>query len=180
MKKRCFWVNKEEIYIKYHDEEWGVPEHDDDKLFELLVLESFQSGLSWITILKKREDFRKAFDGFDIDCITKYGEDKINELAENEKIIRHKGKIRATITNARVFKEIQKEYSSFNKYIWGFTDGKIIYNEYLTKSELSDKIAEDLKDKGMKFIGSTTVYSYLEAIGIINNHTKDCFKYKAQ
>ena len=178
MKKRCTWVEgKEEIYIKYHDEEWGIAKYDDDILFEMLVLESFQAGLSWITILKKREAFREAFDNFDIKKIIKYNESKVNELLENKNIIRHEGKIRATINNAKVFKEIQKEENSFSNYIWGFTDGKIIKADYKTKSELSDKIAKDLKKKGMKFVGSTTIYSYLESIGIIDNHTKDCFKY---
>ena len=178
MKKRCTWVEgKEEIYIKYHDEEWGIAKYDDDILFEMLVLESFQAGLSWITILKKREAFREAFDNFDIEKIINYDESKVNELLENKNIIRHEGKIRATINNAKVFKEIQKEENSFSNYIWGFTDGKIIKADYKTKSELSDKIAKDLKKKGMKFVGSTTIYSYLESIGIIDNHTKDCFKY---
>ena len=175
-KKRCSWVEgKEEIYIKYHDEEWGVAKYDDDILYEMLVLESFQAGLSWITILKKREAFRKAFDNFDYNKIMNYDENKINELLENEKIIRHRGKIEAAINNAEVFKEIQEEYGSFSDYIWGFTDGEIIKGEYLTKSELSDKIAKELKKKGMKFVGSTIIYSYLESIGIIDNHEKDCF-----
>lgn len=178
MKKRCGWVEgKEEIYLKYHDEEWGVAEYNDEKLFEMLVLESFQAGLSWITILKKRESFRKAFDNFDYNRIENYDENKVNELLENEGIIKNRGKIEATISNARVFKEIQKEYGSFSDYIWGFTDGKVIKAEYLTKSDLSEKISKDLKKKGMKYVGPTTVYSYLEAIGIIDNHTKECFKY---
>lgn len=178
MKKRCSWVEgKEEIYIKYHDEEWGVAKYNDDILFEMLVLESFQAGLSWITILKKREAFKEAFDNFNIEKIINYDESKVHELLENESIIRHEGKIRATINNAKVFKDIQKEEGSFSNYIWGFTDGKIIKAEYKTKSDLSDDIAKDLKKKGMKFVGSTTIYSYLEAIGIIDNHTKDCFRY---
>ncbi|WP_407415689.1 DNA-3-methyladenine glycosylase I [Methanobrevibacter sp.] len=178
MKKRCSWVEgKEEIYIKYHDDEWGVAKYNDDILFEMLVLESFQAGLSWITILKKREAFRESFDEFNIEKIIKYDDSKVNELLENEKIIRHEGKIRAAINNAKVFKEIQKEEGSFSNYIWGFTDGEIIKAEYKTKSDLSDRIAKDLKKKGMKFVGSTTIYSYLESIGIIDNHTKDCFKY---
>ena len=143
----------------------------------MLVLESFQAGLSWITILKKRESFRKAFDNFDYNRIENYDENKVNELLENEGIIKNRGKIEATISNARVFKEIQKEYGSFSDYIWGFTDGKVIKAEYLTKSDLSEKISKDLKKKGMKYVGPTTVYSYLEAIGIIDNHTKECFKY---
>ncbi|WP_296861067.1 DNA-3-methyladenine glycosylase I [uncultured Methanobrevibacter sp.] len=178
MKKRCSWVEgKKEIYIKYHDEEWGVAKYNDDILFEMLVLESFQAGLSWITILKKREAFKEAFDNFNIEKIINYDESKVHELLENESIIRHEGKIRATINNAKVFKDIQKEEGSFSNYIWGFTDGKIIKAEYKTKSDLSDDIAKDLKKKGMKFVGSTTIYSYLEAIGIIDNHTKDCFRY---
>ncbi|MBO5152422.1 MAG: DNA-3-methyladenine glycosylase I [Methanobrevibacter sp.] len=177
-KKRCEWVEgKEEIYIKYHDEEWGIPKYDDKILYEMLVLESFQAGLSWITILKKREAFRKAFDNFELDKIINYDDDKINELLENENIIRHKGKIEAAIVNARVFKEIQKEYGNFSDYIWDFTDGEIIKAEYKTKSELSEKISKELKKKGMKFVGPTIIYSYLESIGIIDNHAKDCFKY---
>ena len=177
-KKRCEWVEgKEEIYLKYHDEEWGVPKYDEDILFEMLILELFQAGLSWITILKKREAFRKAFDNFDIDKIMKYDENKVNELLENEDIIRNKLKINATVNNAQVFREIQKEYGSFSKYIWSYTDGKIIKAEYKTKSELSAKISKDLKKKGMNFVGPTIIYSYLESIGIIDNHTKECFKY---
>ena len=177
-KKRCEWVEgKEEIYLKYHDEEWGVPKYDDDILFEMLILELFQAGLSWITILKKREAFKEAFDNFYIDKIMKYDENKVNELLENENIIRNKLKINATVNNAQVFREIQKEYGSFSKYIWSYTDGKIIKAEYKTKSELSAKISKDLKKKGMKFVGPTIIYSYLESIGIIDNHTKECFKY---
>lgn len=177
-KKRCRWVEgKEDIYIKYHDEEWGIPKYDDKILYEMLVLESFQAGLSWITILKKRESFRKAFDNFELDEIINYGDEKINELLENENIIRHKGKIEAAIVNAKVFKEIQKEYGRFSDYIWSFTNGEIIKAEYKTKSELSEKISKELKKKGMKFVGPTIIYSYLESIGIIDNHAKDCFKY---
>ena len=176
--KRCSWVEgKEEIYIKYHDEEWGIPKYDDKILFEMLVLESFQAGLSWITILKKREAFKEAFDDFDLEKVIEYDENKVNELVENEKIIRHRGKIEAAINNGKVFKEIQKEYGSFSDYIWSFTDGKIIKAEYKTNSELSDKIAKDLKKRGMKFVGTTIIYSYLESIGIIDNHEKDCFMY---
>lgn len=179
MKRRCKWVDeKEEIYIKYHDEEWGIPTYDERLLFEMLVLESFQAGLSWITILKKREAFKKAFDDFDVNKVSKYGEDKVNELLDNAGIIRHEGKIRAAINNANIFIEIQKDYGSFCKYIWKFTDNKIIYGDYKTKSELSDEISKDLKKKGMKFIGTTIIYSYLESIGVINNHTKECFKYE--
>lgn len=177
-KKRCDWVEgKEEIYIKYHDEEWGIPKYDDDILFEMLVLESFQAGLSWITILKKREAFQKAFDDFDLDKVMNYDGEKVGELLENEKIIRHRGKIESAINNAKIFKDIQQEFGSFSNYIWGFTDGKIIKAEYRTTSDLSEKISKDLKKRGMKFVGPTIVYSYLESIGIIDNHTKDCFKF---
>lgn len=176
-KKRCSWATSDEVYIKYHDEEWGVPTHDDRELFEFLVLESFQAGLSWITILKKRENFKEAFDDFDVVKVAGYDDAKINELRENQGIIRHKGKITSAINNAQVFIEIQKEFGSFDKYIWSFTDGNIIKAEYLTESELSKSISKDLKKRGMKFVGPTIIYSYLEAIGIIDNHQKNCFKF---
>lgn len=177
-KKRCGWVEgKEDIYIRYHDEEWGVPKYDDDILFEMLILEMFQAGLSWITILKKREAFRKAFDEFDIGKIMEYGESKVNKLLENEGIIRNRLKIEATINNAKIFREIQNECGSFSAYIWSYTDGKIIKAEYKSKSDLSEKISKDLKKKCMKFVGPTIIYSYLESIGIIDNHAPDCFKY---
>ena len=177
-KNRCTWATDvEEIYIKYHDDEWGVPTHDDRELFEFLVLESFQAGLSWITILKKRDNFKKAFDNFDVVKVANYDENKINELRENAGIIRHKGKITSAINNAQVFMEIQKEFGSFDEYLWGFTGGEIIKAEYLTESELSKHISKDLKKRGMKFVGPTIIYSYLEAVGIIDNHQKDCFKY---
>ena len=176
-KPRCSWAGPDEIYIRYHDEEWGIPTHDDTELFEMLVLESFQAGLSWITILKKRENFRKAFDEFDVEKIAQYGEDKVNELLENEGIIRHKGKIASAINNAQVFIEIQEEFGSFDSYIWGFTDGEIIKAEYLTESGLSKQISKDLKKRGMRFVGPTIIYSYLESIGIIDNHQENCFRY---
>jgi DNA-3-methyladenine glycosylase I len=176
---RCSWVNlDEEIYVRYHDEEWGVPTHDERELFEMLVLESFQAGLSWITILKKRENFRKAFDDFDVEKVAGYDENKVEELRSNEGIIRHKGKISSAINNAKIFIEIQKEFGSFNNYIWGFTDGEIIKSEYLTESMLSQTISKDLKRRGMKFVGPTIIYSYLESIGIIDNHEQNCFKFK--
>ena len=176
-KTRCSWAGPDEIYIKYHDEEWGIPTHDDRELFEMLVLESFQAGLSWITILKKRQNFKKAFDDFDVEKVAGYGESKISELLENEGIIRHKGKIASAINNAQVFIEIQKEFGSFDSYIWSFTDGEIIKAEYLTESDLSKDISKDLKKRGMKFVGPTIIYSYLESIGIIDNHQEGCFKY---
>ena len=176
-KKRCSWATSDEVYIKYHDEEWGVPTHDDRELFEFLVLESFQAGLSWITILKKRENFKEAFDDFDVVKVAGYDDVKVEELRENEGIIRHKGKITSAINNAQVFIEIQKKFGSFDKYIWGFTDGKVIKAEYLTESELSKAISKDLKKRGMKFVGPTIIYSYLEAVGIIDNHQENCFKF---
>jgi DNA-3-methyladenine glycosylase I len=176
-KKRCSWAGPDEIYIRYHDEEWGIPTHDDKELFEMLVLESFQAGLSWITILKKRENFKKAFDDFDVEKVANYNVDKVEELRQNEGIIRHKGKIASAINNARIFIEIQNEFGSFDSYIWGFTEGKVIKAEYLTESELSKSISKDLKKRGMKFVGPTIIYSYLESIGIIDNHQNDCFKY---
>ena len=176
-KKRCSWANSDNIYIKYHDKEWGVPKHDDQEIFEMLVLESFQSGLSWITILKKRENFRNAFDDFDYEKISEYDDEKIEELLQDEGIIRNRGKIEAAINNAKIFIDIQEEFGSFDEYIWDFTDGEIIKAEYETESDLSKKISKDLKKRGMKFVGPKIIYSFLEAIGIIDNHEKKCFKY---
>lgn len=177
---RCFWVNeKNPLYIKYHDEEWGEETHDDNLLFELLILEIFQAGLSWETILNKRDNFKIAFDNFDINKIIKYDNNKINELMQNKGIIRNKRKINAVINNAKIFLEIKKEYQSFNNYIWHFTNNKVLYiDSSVTKNELSDKISKDLKQRGLKFIGTTIIYSYLQAIGIINSHDKTCFKHK--
>ncbi|WP_405297414.1 DNA-3-methyladenine glycosylase I [Methanobrevibacter sp.] len=174
---RCTWAGSDEVYVRYHDEEWGVPTHDDRELFEMLVLESFQAGLSWITILKKRENFRRAFNDFDVRKVASYDDAKVEELRMNEGIIRHKGKINAAINNAQVFIEIQDEFGSFDEYIWGFTDGEIIKAEFLTESELSRHISKDLKKRGMKFVGPTIIYSYLESIGVIDNHQECCFKY---
>ena len=174
---RCSWVNDDKIYIKYHDEEWGIPTHDDGELFEMLVLESFQAGLSWITILKKRENFKIAFDNFDVEKVANYNENKIEELLSNEKIIRHKGKITSAINNAQKFIEIQMEYGSFDNYIWSLTEGEIIKAEFKTESDLSKEISKDLKKRGMKFVGPTIIYSYLESIGVIENHEENCFKF---
>lgn len=179
--KRCFWVDpKSEIYIKYHDEEWGIPKYEDKELFELLILESFQAGLSWLTVLKKRDAFRKAFDNFDIDKIIKYDDKKVSELMNNPDIIRCKNKILSTINNAKIFKTIQKEYGSFSDYIWSFTNHKIIKRttkELPVSTPLSDKISKDLKKRGMKFVGTVIIYSYLQAIGIVNDHDSDCFRF---
>jgi len=179
--KRCSWVDeKSEIYIKYHDEEWGVPKYDDRELFELLMLESFQAGLSWITVLKKRDAFRIAFDNFDVKKISQYSDKKVKQLLQNEKIIRSNGKINAAINNAKIFMQIQKEFGSFSNYIWNFTDNKIIKNttgETIVSSALSDTISKDLKKRGMKYVGTVIIYSYLQAIGVIDDHDKTCFKY---
>ena len=177
--QRCKWCNLDNpLYVKYHDEEWGEPTYDDKKLFELLILESFQAGLSWECVLNKRENFRHAYDSFDIDKIINYDEAKINELKQNPGIIRNKLKIKASINNAKIFKQIKKEYGSFSKYIWGFTNGKIIYETNKTSSKLSDQISKDLKKKGMTFVGTTIIYAYLQATGIVNSHDENCFKYK--
>lgn len=183
MKQRCFWVSEDPLYIEYHDKEWGVPVYDDDSLFEFLILETFQAGLSWITVLKKRENFREAFDSFDYEKITKYGEDKFNELLQNAGIIRNKLKIKATISNAQAFMKVQEEYGSFSKYIWEFVDGKPIKNAFEKRedvpatTELSDKISKDLKKRGFKFVGSTVIYAFMQATGMVNDHTTDCFRY---
>lgn len=175
---RCKWaMNVNEIYTKYHDEEWGESVHDDQRLYEMLILESFQAGLSWSCILNKRENFRKAFDNFDIAKIINYDEIKIQELQKNEGIIRNKLKIKATINNSKIFKEIQKEYGSFDKYIWSFTNNKTIYEFDKVSSELSDTISRDLKKRGMTFVGTIIIYSYLQAVGIINSHESQCFKH---
>lgn len=180
-KTRCKWCNpKNSIYIKYHDEEWGKPKYDDKSLLELLILEAFQAGLSWECILNKREAFRKAYDNFEINKIINYNELKISKLLSNEEIIRNKLKIEASINNTKIFKSIQNEYGTFYNYLKTFTNGKIIYEINKTTSELSDNISKDLKKKGMKFVGSTIIYSYLQAIGVIYSHDKECFMYKNQ
>ena len=174
--KRCTWVNeKNPLYIKYHDEEWGKPVYDDNKLFEMLLLESFQAGLSWECILNKREAFKKAFDNFDYEKVSNYNEVKIEKLLNNKDIIRNKRKITATIKNAKIFMKIQKEYNSFSNYLWHFTNNKIIYETGKTTSPLSDTISKNLKKRGMKFVGTTIIYSYLQAVGIVSSHEESCF-----
>ena len=165
-------------YVDYHDNEWCVPKYEDNMLFELLILESFQAGLSWECVLNKREDFRLAFDNFDIDKVITYDDEKINELMQNRKIIRNRLKILSAINNSKVFKEIQKEYGSFSEYIWGFTNNTVIYEVGKVSSDLSDMVSSDLKKRGMKFVGTTIIYSYLQAIGMIYSHEKECFLYK--
>lgn len=178
--RRCDWCGEDPLYKKYHDEEWGVIVHDDAVLFEFLILEGAQAGLSWITILRKREAYQKAYDGFDVNKIADYDENKIQELLQNSAIARNKLKIRSSVNNAKLFIEIQKEYGSFDKYIWSFSDNKQIVNNWENMSEapvtsdLSDKISKDLKKRGFKFVGSTIIYSYLQAVGIINDHMIWC------
>ena len=177
--KRCKWCNlKNELYIKYHDEEWCQPNFQEQYLFEMLILESFQAGLSWECVLNKKENFRKAFDNFDIDKISQYGNEKIEELLKNKDIIRNKLKIKATINNSKIFKKIQNEYGSFYNYLKGFTKDSIIYETDKTTNELSDQLSKDLQKKGMKFVGSTIIYSYLQAIGVIYSHDQECFLYQ--
>ena len=176
---RCKWCNlKNPKYIEYHDNEWCKLNLDDKYLFEMLILESFQAGLSWECILNKRESFKECYDNFDLDKVCNYDENKINELINNKNIIRNKLKIRASINNAKIFRNIINEYGTFHNYLKQFTDDKIIYEIDKTTNELSDKISNDLIKRGMKFVGSTIIYSYLQAIGIIYYHDKDCFLYK--
>ena len=176
---RCEWCNlKNPKYIEYHDNEWGKPNFDEQYLFEMLILEAFQAGLSWECVLNKREDFRKAFDNFDIDKICRYGDSKIKELLSNAKIIRNKSKISATINNSKIFKQIQLEYGSFYDYLKTFTKGKTIYEIDKITNHLSDELSKDLQKRGMKFVGSKIIYSYLQAIGVINSHDEQCFLYK--
>lgn len=177
--KRCFWCNeKNTFYVKYHDEEWGRPRFDDKYLFEMLLLEGFQAGLSWECVLNKRECFRKAFDKFNYKKIALYSDKKIDELMQNKNIIRNKLKIKASIINAQIFVKIIDEKGSFFNYLRCFWDGKIIFENNRTTSNLSDIISKDLQKKGMKFVGSTIIYSYLQAIGIINSHDYECFLFE--
>ncbi|MCP4553436.1 MAG: DNA-3-methyladenine glycosylase I [Bacteroidetes bacterium] len=183
-KKRCAWPSNDVLMIKYHNEEWGVPLHDDDKLFEFIVLDGFQAGLSWKTILNKRENFRKAFDHFDPIKISKYTEGKVLELLQDEGIIRNKLKVRATITNAIAFLKTKNEFGSFDNYIWQFTNHKTIDNKVKTLSDIpatsteSDEMSKDLKKRGFKFVGSTICYAFMQAAGMVNDHTTDCYRYK--
>ena len=176
--QRCKWCNlKNELYVKYHDEEWGRLNLDDKYLFEMLILESFQAGLSWECVLNKRESFRQAFDNFNIDKIINYSDEKIQELLQNKGIIRNRLKINATINNSKIFKDIQKEYGTFSKYLETFTNNKVIYEIGKTTSRLSDNISKDLQKRGMKFVGSTIIYSFLQAIGVIYSHDEGCYLY---
>ena len=178
--QRCFWCNTNNpLYIEYHDKEWGVPNFNDAYLFEMLLLESFQAGLSWECVLNKRQNFRLAFDDFNVDKIAQYHENKIKELMNNQGIIRNKLKIKASVNNAKIFKNIQKEFGEFYHYLQQFAHNKMIYETGKTHNELSDKISQDLKKRGMKFVGTTIIYSYLQAVGLIYSHEKNCFLFKA-
>ncbi len=180
---RCAWTTNDSLYQKYHDEEWGKPVHNDRKLFEMLILEGAQAGLSWITILRKRESYRKAFNNFDVKKIAKYDAKKVKKLLQNEGIIRNKLKINSTIQNAKLFLEVQKEFGSFDKYIWQFVNGKPIKNKWKSIKEIpaktkeSDAMSKDLKKRGFKFVGSTICYAFMQAVGMVNDHTVDCFRY---
>lgn len=181
-KTRCEWVNGgNELYHDYHDKEWGVPVHDDQELFEFLILEGAQAGLSWATVLNKREGYRKAFDNFDIKKVAQYDQDKIDALLQNPEIVRNKLKVNATVVNANIVLDVQKEFGSFDAYIWQFTDGKIIQNTWQTMSDVpastpeSDEMSKVLKNRGFKFIGTTICYAFMQATGMVNDHTVDCF-----
>ena len=182
-KHKCSWCVGDRLYEAYHDQEWGKPVYDEDTLFEFLILETFQAGLSWITILRKRENFRKAFDNFDYKKIAIYKQKKIDSLLQDAGIIRNKLKVNATITNAQAFMKIQNEFGSFSKYIWGFVDGKPIKNSWISLNEvpantpLSDTVSKDLKKRGFKFVGSTVIYAHIQATGMVNDHEVGCFRH---
>ena len=183
MTVRCAWAGNDPLYVVYHDEEWGVPLHDDCKLFEMLILEGAQAGLSWITILKRREGYRRAFDGFDPAVVAEYGEEKVAELLQDSGIIRNQQKVRSAVNNAQRFLEVQAEFGSFDAYIWGFVDGKPIQNERTgmgdipAKTPLSDAVSKDLVKRGFNFVGSTIMYAHMQATGMVNDHVVDCFRY---
>ncbi len=182
---RCTWTGEDELYTRYHDEEWGVPQHDDQKLFEMLNLEGAQAGLSWITILRKRENYQEAFDQFDPSKIVKYGEEKVAELLTNPGIVRNRLKIRAVISNAEAYFRVCSEFGNFDNYIWQFVDHVSIINQWQkmaevpAKTDVSDAMSKDLKKRGFKFVGSTICYAYMQAVGMVNDHTVDCFRWKA-
>jgi DNA-3-methyladenine glycosylase I len=182
--KRCPWGTSDPLYVEYHDKEWGVPVHDDRKLFEMLILEGAQAGLSWLTVLKKRENYRKAFDNFEAVKIAKYDKRKIEQLLKNEGIIRNKLKINAAVINAKAFLQVKEEFGSFDKYIWQFVGNKPIINkrksmkEIPAKTKESDEMSKDLIKRGFKFVGSTICYAFMQAVGLVNDHTVDCWKYR--
>ena len=184
MKKRCAWLNNDPLFIEYHDTEWGVPLYDDRKLFEFLILEGAQAGLSWATILRKRENYRKAFDEFDPQKVARYDKRKIRQLLNDAGIVRNRLKINSAVSNARLFLEVQKEFGSFSAYSWSFVGGKPKVNRWKSLKELpamtaeSDAFSKDLKKRGFKFAGSTIMYAHMQAVGMVNDHTVDCFRYK--
>ncbi len=184
MKRRCAWADDSALFIRYHDEEWGVPVFDDGKLFEFLILEGAQAGLSWITILKKRASYRAAFDGFDPVVIAGYGEEKVRELLANAGIVRNRLKIRAAITNARAFLAVAEEFGSFSRYIWSFVGDKPVQNRWTrledipATTDVSDRMSQALKKRGFKFVGSTICYAFMQTVGMVNDHTTDCFRYR--
>ena len=183
MTVRCAWAGTDPLYVTYHDEEWGVPQHDDRVLFEMLILEGAQAGLSWITILRRREGYRRAFDGFDPAVVASYGEEKIAELLQDTGIIRNRQKVRSAVNNAQRFLDVQAEHGSFDRYIWGFVDGKPIQNartgmgDIPAKTPLSDTISKDLVKRGFNFVGSTIMYAHMQATGMVNDHVVHCFRY---
>ncbi len=183
-KNRCEWCLGNNLYMEYHDKEWGVAVHDDQVHFEFLVLESAQAGLSWLTILKRREHYRRLYDNFDVEKVAKYDEKRIEMMLQDSGIIRNRKKIESSISNARYFLEIVAEFGSFDNYIWGFTEGKVIVNtlknmsEMPANTELSDRITIDLKKRGFRFLGTTIMYAHLQSIGVINDHMLDCFRYE--
>ncbi len=184
MKNRCVWPGDDPLYCAYHDNEWGVPVHDDQKLFEFLILEGAQAGLSWITILRKRENYRAAFDGFDVNCVARYDTDKIESLLQDAGIVRNRLKVRAAVNNAQKFVAVQEEFGSFDAFIWRFVDGRPKQNKWRNMGEIpattpeSDAMSKELKRRGFKFVGSTICYAHMQATGMVNDHTVDCFRYK--
>lgn len=184
MPPRCAWVTDDPLYLAYHDEEWGVPVHDDQRLFEFLLLESFQAGLSWLTVLRKRENFRRAFDGFDPQWVAAYDEAKVQALLQDAGIIRNQQKIRAVITNAQVFLQLQGAFGSFDSYLWGVVDGQPVVNRWQTDAEVpvtsavSDALSQDLKERGCRFVGSTIMYATMQAVGMVNDHVVGCFRHQ--
>jgi len=181
---RCAWAGDDPLYVEYHDQEWGVPVHDDRKLFEMLTLEGAQAGLSWITILKKRENYRRAFDGFVPERVASYGEDDVRRLLENPGIVRNRLKVRSAITNARAFLAVQEEQGSFDRFLWSFVDGEPVANAWKSVAEVpartptSDALSKELERRGFKFVGSTICYAYMQAVGLVDDHTVDCFLYR--
>ena len=183
LKHRCEWCGSDPVYVAYHDDEWGVPVHDDRLLFEFLILEGAQAGLSWITILKKREGYRKAFAGFDVEKVARFTEAKLEKLLLNPAIVRNRLKVKSSVTNAQAFLKVQEEFGSFDNYIWRFVEGKPIVNRFKSmkdipaKTDISDAMSKDLKHRGFKFVGSTICYAHMQATGMVNDHTMDCFRY---